>query len=208
MSIEKIRNHLVASFVAGIVALLPVVGLVASVVYFENSVAGLWLKKQGYYFFGLGIILVGTAVYLVGLTVSTFVGRWIWKRADLLLERLPVLGSLYQTLKQILGYGDGPKGIFQRVVFVDWDTPDRRELGLVTREACEETAGRVVVFIPSAPSPTTGRLIYVDPKIVHASSLTASQAMQLLVSLGTLPLDQSTPNAPTNNSNGNSNAQS
>ncbi|MFO0941857.1 MAG: DUF502 domain-containing protein [Pirellulales bacterium] len=189
MSIERIRNHLAASFVAGIVAILPIVGLAATIVYFENSLAGLWLKKQGFYFFGLGIILVTVAVYLVGLTVSTFVGRWIWRRVDRLLEKLPVLGSLYQTLKQLLGYGEGPKGLFQRVVFVNWESADRCELGLVTKEASEETMGRVVVFIPSAPTPTTGRLVYIDPKQVQPSSMTASQAMQLLVSLGTIQVE-------------------
>lgn len=189
MSIERIRNHIAASFVAGIVAILPILGVVASVVYFENSVAGLWLKKQGFYFFGLGIILVGVVVYLVGLTVSTFVGRWIWRRVDRVLEKLPVLGSLYQTLKQLLGYGEGPQGLFQRVVFVNWESADRCELGLVTREACEETKGRVVVFIPSAPTPTSGRLVYVDPNQLQPSTMTASQAMQLLVSLGTIHVE-------------------
>lgn len=189
MSIQKIRNHVVGSFIAGIVALLPVVGLGITVVYFENTVAGVWLKNQGFYFFGLGILIVTMLVYLVGLTVSTFIGRWLWRRADILLDRLPVLGNLYQTLKQILGYGEGPKGLFQRVVFVSVDASDRSELGLVTREACDETSGKIVVFVPNAPTPTSGRLLYVDPSLVKPSPLTASQAMQLLVSLGTVQVD-------------------
>lgn len=189
MSPQKIRNHIVASFIAGIVALLPVVGLVITVVYFENTVAGVWLKNQGFYFFGMGILIATIFVYLVGLTVSTFVGRWLWRKFDVLLERLPILGSLYQTLKQILGYGQGPKGLFQRVVFVSMESSNHRELGLVTREACDETAGRIVVFIPNAPTPTSGRLLYVDPQLVQASNLTASQAMQLLVSLGTVQVE-------------------
>lgn len=189
MSLQTVRQHLVTSFIAGIVALLPVVGLAITVVYFENTVAGVWLKNQGFYFFGMGILIAAVFIYLVGLTVSTFVGKWLWKRIDLLLEQLPVLGSLYQTLKQILGYGDGPKGIFQRVVFVTHESPGRRELGLVTREACDETQGRIIVFIPSAPTPTSGRLVYVEPEYIQPSSLSASQAMQLLVSLGTLPIE-------------------
>ncbi len=186
MSFQRLGNHLLTSFVAGIVALLPVVGLAITIVYFENQVAGVWLKAQGFYFFGLGILLATLLVYLVGLTVSTLVGRWIWGKLDRMLERLPVLGRLYQTLKQILGYGEGPGGVFKRVVLVSLESGDRYELGLVTREAGEETGGRVVVFLPTAPAPTSGRLIYVEPSRVQPSTLSPSQVMQLLVSLGSV----------------------
>jgi uncharacterized membrane protein len=190
MSPQRIRNHVVTAFIAGIVAMLPVAGLAITIVYFENQVAGSWLKNQGFYFFGLGLLIFIVLVYLIGLTVSTFVGRWIWRRVDLLLDRLPVLGSLYQTLKQILGYGEGPKGIFQRVVLVAMESRDRYEIGLVTREASEETQGRIVVFVPNAPTPTSGRLVYIEPELTQPSSLTASQAMQLLVSLGSLAVEK------------------
>jgi uncharacterized membrane protein len=176
---------LVKVLVSGIVALLPVVGVIVAVAYFENTVAAAWLKNQGFYFFGLGIILAAGLVYLVGLTVSTFVGRWLWKRFDFLLDQVPILGSLYQTLKQILGYGEGPQGMFQRVVWMPSHN-DRLELGLVTREACAETAGLLVVFLPAAPTPTSGRLVCVRPERVIACNLSASQAMQLLVSLGSI----------------------
>jgi uncharacterized membrane protein len=186
MFLQRLGNHIVTSFVAGIVALLPVVGLAITVVYFENHVAGVWLKAQGFYFFGLGILLATLLVYLVGLTVSTLVGRWVWGKLDRVIERLPVLGKLYQTLKQILGYGEGPGAVFQRVVMVALDAGDRHELGLVTREASIGTGGKVVVFLPTAPAPTSGRLVYVDPARLEPSSLTASQAMQLIVSLGSV----------------------
>jgi uncharacterized membrane protein len=182
----RIRNHLIKSFIAGIVALLPIGGLVLTVGYFENQVAGVWLKKQGFYFFGLGLLLATVAVYLVGLMVTTFVGRWLWDVIDRLLHRLPVLGNLYATLKQILGYGDGPGGMFQRVVLVPVGNEDRYELGLVTGEPSSATQDQLVVFVPSAPTPTSGRLIFIEPRLVKPSSLTPSQAMQKLVSLGAI----------------------
>jgi uncharacterized membrane protein len=186
MSKQRIRQHLVTVFVSGIVALLPIVGLAATVFYFENQVAGVWLRNQGFYFFGLGLLIVTVLIYFVGLVVSTFVGRWLWRRADLLLDRLPVLGNLYLTFKQILGYGDGPQGLFQRVVLVCIDSPNHYEIGLVTHEPCEQTAGRLAVFVPAAPTPTSGRLVYAHPDQVQSTNLSASQAMQLLVSLGTI----------------------
>lgn len=183
---KSLTGHVTRCFVAGIVAILPIAGLVVTVVYFESQVAGSWLKNQGYYFFGMGLLILAVLVYFIGLIVSTFIGRWIWSRVDRLLERLPILGNLYQTLKQILGYGAGEGALFRRVVLVQFQNPDRYEIGLVTVEASEKTSQRMGVFLPSAPTPTSGRFVYVQPQVVVDTQLTASEAMQLLVSMGTI----------------------
>ena len=148
---NRLKAHFLKSFVAGIVALLPIASVVATVVYFENQVATGWLKNQGFYFFGLGLLLATLLIYLIGLTVTTILGRWFWRRLDLTIDGLPLLGSLYLTIKQLLGYGTGPKGIFQRVVLVPTQQNDRFVLGLVTREPSSDTQGQLVVFLPAAP---------------------------------------------------------
>ncbi len=184
-----LRKHIVKSLIAGIVALLPIVGLVVTVVYFENQVAGTWLRNQGFYFFGLGILLAFTCVYLVGLFVSNVIGRWIWKSVDRVVDNLPIMGSLYQTLKQILGYGEGPDAIFQRVVFVSTKEMNGDEIGLVTNEQPRENPGKIAVFLPSAPSPTTGRLVFVEPSKIRDAKMSVSQALKSLVSIGALEVD-------------------
>jgi uncharacterized membrane protein len=185
------RKHLVRCFVAGIVAILPIAGLAVTIAYFENQVAGIWLKNQGFYFFGLGLLILAVLIYLIGLVVSTFIGRWVWNRVDRLLDHMPVLGNLYQTLKQILGYGSGPGGLFQRVVLVPFQNPDRLEIGLVTVDSNEKTEGRLAVFLPSAPTPTSGRMVYIEPDKVIATSMRAGEAMQILVSMGTVQPNRS-----------------
>jgi uncharacterized membrane protein len=184
---QALKMHLAKCFVAGIVAILPLVGLVLTVVYFEHQVAGVWLKDQGFYVFGLGLILLALILYLIGLMVSSLIGRWLFGRFDQFLDRLPVSGMLYQTLKQMVGYGEGPQGLFKRVVWVPFQFPTRTELGLVTMEPTPSSAGRVAVFLPAAPTPTTGRLIYLEPNELIESSLSVREALQLLVSLGGIP---------------------
>jgi uncharacterized membrane protein len=186
---NSLKNHLVRCFIAGVVAILPIAGLAATIAYFENQVAGIWLKNQGFYFFGLGLLILAMVIYLIGLVVSTFIGRWVWNRVDQLLDRLPILGNLYLTLKQILGYGSGPGGLFQRVVLVPFDHPQRWEIGLVTVEPNDSTAGRLGIFLPSAPTPTSGRFLYLEPDKVLPTSLRAGEAMQILVSMGTVQPD-------------------
>ncbi len=188
----SLKSHILKCFIAGIVAILPVAGVIVTIVWFENQVAGSWLKEKGFYFFGLGVLIAIAAIYLIGLTISTFIGRWIWNRVDRVLDSLPVLGNLYVTLKQVLGYGNGPGGLFQRVVLVPFQHPDRYEIGLVTVEPDESNQNQVGIFLPASPTPTSGRLIYVQPGLVKPTNLTASEAMQLLVSMGTIQPDSKT----------------
>jgi len=186
---QILSKHLSRCFLAGLVALLPIGGFVLTVVYLEATIAGSWLAKQPYYFPGLGLLATAAAIYLIGLTVSTFLGRWLWTRVDVLFDSLPALGRLYQTLKQIIGYGEGKDAIFHRVVLIRGSEPDGSELGLVTNETTDATGARkLIVFVPGAPNPTTGRLIVIDAKCTMPLSITVNDALKSLLSVGKTPL--------------------
>lgn len=180
-------KHFTQCLIAGIVALLPISGLVLSLAYLESSIAASWLAKQPFYFPGCGILLGAAGVYLIGLTVSTFVGRWVWNLFDRLFDRLPVLGRLYQTLKQILGYGEGKDALFHEVVMIPGQHGE--ELGLVTNRATDANGqSKLIVFVPMAPNALNGRLVVVDPTAARPTSLSVNDAMKALVSLGKSPV--------------------
>jgi uncharacterized membrane protein len=186
---QVIMRHVSRCFLAGIVALLPIGGFILTVVYLEAMIAGSWLAKQPWYFPGLGLLATAATIYLIGLTVSTFLGRWLWKRVDMVFDSLPALGRLYQTLKQIIGYGEGKDAIFHRVVLIRGAEPDGAELGLVTNETSDEAGVRkLVVFVPGAPNPTAGRLIVIDAARTIALSVTVSDALKTLLTVGKTPV--------------------
>lgn len=183
---QSIRLHVSRCLVAGIVALLPLGGVIFTVVYMEYYVAQLWPKEYVYYFFGLGLVVAVAAIYVIGLLVSSIFGRWLWNLVDRLLDRLPLLGNLYQTLKQIIGYGEGPNAIFRRVVLIPSRDLDGDEIGLVTREATEGAEKKLTVFVPSAPTPTSGRLVLIEAAKVRPIDMSVSDALKTLVSMGTI----------------------
>jgi len=185
---KPLTAHLTRCLVAGFVALLPVGGLILSIVYAEYLIADVGLVDQEFYFPGLGLLAVALVLYVVGLVVSTFVGRWIWSRVDRLLVSLPTLGQLYQTLKQVLGYGDGEDAIFRKVVLIEGEAPGTRELGLVTNETVENGTQRLTVFIPGAPNPAAGRLVLIAAQDVRPIDMPVSDALKTLVALGTTDL--------------------
>src|SRR5262245_21878357 len=96
-----LTRHISRCFLAGLVALLPIGGFILTVVYLESAISESWLARQPWYVPGFGLLATAAGIYAIGLTVSTFIGRWAWNKLDFVLDSLPMLGRLYQTLKQI-----------------------------------------------------------------------------------------------------------
>lgn len=195
---KAVSRHLTHCFIAGIVALLPVGGTILGIAYLEYSLADFWLKEQDFYFPGLGIAAAAIVIYLIGLLVTTFVGKWLWKTTDRVIDELPLMGTLYKTLKQLLGYGQGDDAIFREVVLLSTPEADGEELGLVTnRVKSADGVEQLIVFIPGAPNPTTGRLIVTPVANVRKMDMKVSEVMQSLVSVGAqaIPVDRASPQA-------------
>jgi uncharacterized membrane protein len=186
---KSIAQHLSRCFLAGFLALLPIGGTLLLVIYLETSISGTWLARQPFYFPGCGLLLVLAIIYGVGLGVSTFVGKWLWSWFDRLLSRLPLLGWMYDTLKQILGCGKGRDALFQQVVLVPSSLGHGFEIGLVTGESHDaEGELRYTIFLPHAPTPTTGRMVLLPADQVTPLDLTPHAALRTLVSLGKVQL--------------------
>ena len=181
-----IRRHLTRTLVAGVVAMLPVGGLVLAVAWTESAIASSGLGRQPWYVPGAGLLAVVAVTYAVGLFITTFVGRWLWTLVDALLSELPLVGGLYHTLQQILGYGEGKGAMFERVVWVPSRDLPARELGLVTQSLPAEgdEGERLVVFLPSAVNPTVGRMLVLDVDVVRPADLSVNEALKALVSVG------------------------
>jgi uncharacterized membrane protein len=192
---NAVVKHVTRCLLAGALAILPVGGLVLALVLAEQTVAKSWLAKQPYYVPGMGILAALVLVYLLGLVATTFVGRWFWRRVDGLLENVPALGRLYVTLKQVLGYGEGERAIFRRVVLVPNDAG--HELGLVTNEVPgPDGRPRLLLFLPGAPNPTGGRLVLAEPGHVVAVATPVHEVLKAMLSAGSTELPLAAPPAP------------
>jgi len=183
---RAIQKHFAKTAIAGVVALMPIAGIVLTVYYLETTISNSWLARQPYYFPGLGIIAAAVLIYLIGLGVSNVLGRWTINRVDRLLDNVPALGALYQTVKQILGYGEGPNALFIRVVMVRARDIPGEELGFVTQEIIDDGSGthKAIVFIPFSPTPTTGRLLLLDEDAMRPVNMSVNEAFKTSIALG------------------------
>lgn len=179
-------QHVTRCVIAGIVALLPVGGVVLTVTWIESKLSGGWLGSQPFYFPGLGLLAAFAIVYLTGLFVTTFLGRWLLRSIDRAAERMPLVGSIYQSAKEVLGYDTTRERFFQGVVLVDCGSGD--QLGLVTGTAVIDGGERTIVYVPGTPNPASGQLVFVPTAQLRRIDVRASSGLRTLVAMGKTPL--------------------
>ena len=201
------------NFLTGLFLLLPI-GLTIYVVSvllnlmgtfiqpaLEIGLAWLWENaKQPVPDFTLGLyrqlVVVTSAVVMifilviVGYLSKRLFGKVLHRWFATVLERIPGLGSLYGTIRQMVDALSGRnKDTFRRVVMVEFPRPGMWSIAFVTHEQptiFSEAIGKPVVnvFIPAAPAPTTGVILHLSPEEVRETKLTVGEALGLLMSFG------------------------
>jgi uncharacterized membrane protein len=151
----------------------------------------------------LGVGLLGPllGILLIGLMARNIVGRWLLAFGEGTLLRIPLAGSVYKTLKQLLEtFLQGSSSKFRRVVLVEYPQDGLYALGFVT--GVLGTAMQVgfsepmlSVFIPTAPNPTTGWYAVVPETKVRDLDLSVEDAFRTIISAGIVnPDERETPN--------------
>jgi hypothetical protein len=94
-------------------------------------------------------------------------------------------------VQQILGYGKGENAIFYETVLVPSRDMLSEELGLVTNKISDEKGNiiKLVVFVPGAPNPTSGRLLVIDKGTVRPLTMPVNETLKVLVSMGKTEMD-------------------
>ena len=147
-----------------------------------------WLKAFGVDFPGAGFVITILAFIGLGFMATHVIGRRLLDRFELFMLRIPVAGSIYSGAKQVLqtiqGMGSGPKP--KRAVVLEYLVPGSYLFGYATGHFTEAGSGRemTMVFVPTAPNPTTGLLIAVPAGKVRDCDLSMEEATKMLVSGG------------------------
>jgi uncharacterized membrane protein len=136
---------------------------------------------------GLGILLVLIILYLLGLAASNWAGKSVFSAIGRIIGRIPLLKNIYHLGKQFGTALSLPeKHVFKRAVLVEHFKPGVLSIAFVTGEILDKTSGRTLLklFIPTAPNPTTGFMVFVAPDQVRDLPWTIEQAMNAVISGG------------------------
>jgi len=196
-----------ANFFTGLAVILPVVITAALVVWLFGTVFSItdtllfFLPKRlthanagagpVYWYwsvvaFLLSVLLVG----FVGRLTRNYIGRKAIGFMEMILLRIPLVRSIYGTVKQVNdAFSAHKESSFQQVVLVEFPKAGMRSVGFLTSEANPVLArvqGEkiVSVFVPTTPNPTTGFLILVPENQLTRLDMSVADGIKFIISLG------------------------
>jgi len=129
-------------------------------------------------------------ITLIGAVAAGFLGRWIIRLGESILNRMPVVRSIYGAIKQILETVISTQSdAFREVILVEYPRRGMWVIGFVTGSSKEEVARRmdgemVNVFVPTTPNPTSGFLLFCPRDEVIFMDMSVEDAVKLVVSGG------------------------
>lgn len=139
---------------------------------------------------GLGFLLMLGLLVLVGRLTASYVGHSLVRMGERILRQVPVVRSIYGTLKQIFETVlSSSSRSFREVVLVEYPRRGLWSIAFVTGPAGGEIARRmddelVNVFLPTTPNPTSGYLLFVPRRDLVHLDMTVEDAMKLVISGG------------------------
>ncbi len=212
--LQRFKQDLKNDLIAGFLVVIPLATTIWLTITIAKWVIDLLTRvpKQVNPFDSLDPILtnvinlsVGFAVPLlsilvIGLMARNIVGRWLLDVGEQLLQAIPLAGSVYKTLKQILEtLLRDSQNRFSRVVMLEYPRKGIWTIGFVTGAVSTELQSHlpekmISVFIPTTPNPTSGWYAMVPEKETIDLAISIEDAFKVLISGGIVNPETSVPN--------------
>ena len=136
---------------------------------------------------GVGFAVPLLAILLIGLMARNIAGRWLLDFGERILQSIPLAGSVYKTLKQLLETVlQDTKTQFRRVVLVEYPRWGIWAIAFVTSSvtSMNPDSKMLSIFVPTTPNPTSGWYAVVPETDVVNLSISIEEAFKVLLSGG------------------------
>ena len=153
---------------------------------------------------GLGVVVFLLFTVLVGWMAKGLIGRSLIHWGEGLVDRMTVVRSVYNGLKQIaetvFSQSDSS---FEKACLVEYPRPGIWAIGFISTNARGEIATRVPrdetimsIFLPTTPNPTSGFLLFVPERDVIMLDMRVEDAAKLIISAGLVYPNPKDPASP------------
>jgi len=139
---------------------------------------------------GLGVILTFVVLFLTGMLAANFVGRYVVGGWESLLDRIPVVRTIYGGAKNFaeIVFSDSNES-FKKVLLIEYPRKGIYSLAFQTSSELGEVQARtgldvVCCFVPTTPNPTSGFVIMLPKKDVRVLDMEIDEALKMIISLG------------------------
>lgn len=147
-------------------------------------------KLLGFHIPGFGVLLALAILLTVGAAASNFLGKKLVIWGDALLGRIPVVRSIYSSVKQVSDTLFSESGnAFRTAVLVQWPRPDVWTIGFVTGAPGGDVSNYLVgdylsVYVPTTPNPTGGYFVMLRRSDCIELKMSVDEALKYVVSMG------------------------
>ncbi|WP_111430083.1 DUF502 domain-containing protein [Rhodobacteraceae bacterium DSL-40] len=194
-------QRLRGDFLTGLVVVLPVFLTIyllwATIGFIDAKVIPLIPNRYnpenvfGRNIFGFGVVVFLTFTTLVGALTKGFIGRKILHTGERMVERMPIVRSLYNGLKQIVEtIFSQTNNSFQNACLIEYPRKGLWAVAFVSTDTSGEIRERagadelVSVFLPTTPNPTSGFLLFVPREDIVYLDMSIEEAAKLIISAG------------------------
>ncbi len=187
----RIRNN----FIAGIVVLIPIgitLYLTLAIVKVSSKILPKEINPNNYLPYnipGIEIIIALLFITLVGWLSLSFIGKKLLNIFDNILNKIPILRTIYSAFAQMLETFTSNKVSKKNVVLIEYPRKGTWAVGFATNENTGKIKNKigqevVNVFVPTTPNPTSGFLLMFPKEDVIYLDITFEQASKFIVSAG------------------------
>jgi len=184
-------------FVTGLLILVPlsitlwVLNLIVSIMDQTLKLLPPWAREQfPFNMRGTGVVLTLAVLLLVGVLAHNFVGRRLVNWWEAFLARIPVVNSIYASVKQVSDTLFSPSGqAFRKAVMVQFPREGTWTVAFVVGDPGDVVRSRLgtevqTVYVPTAPNPTSGYVLIVAPDQMIDLGISVDEALKFVVSMG------------------------
>lgn len=197
---RSLRN----AFLTGIVVILPL-GVTIIIINFLLQRLGTPASNFFFWFLdaqwrdapGAKLALEIVSVFFVFCLITLFgygsrfvVGRILLRWLERLLDAVPLINTVYRTVKQIVDtFSQQENAVFQEVVLLEYPRKRSYVIGFLTSHAkgeTQEVTGETIanIFVPTTPNPTSGFLLMIPETDITRLQMSVTDGMKLIISGG------------------------
>ena len=142
---------------------------------------------------GLGAILTLLIVLLTGVFATNFFGAQLVRTWNAVVNRIPVVNSIYSSVKQISDTLFSSSGqAFRKALLVQWPHQGMWTIGFLTGTPGGDVTHHIPpdcisVYVPTTPNPTGGYFVIVQRKDAIELDMTVDEALKYIISMGVVP---------------------
>ena len=191
---SSIYKNFRAKLFAGLATLLPLyLTFIVLRILFENleKISVPILIKFGLYIPGLGILLTLALIYLLGIIVTNFLGKKIFNIGESLVKKVPIVNTVYSTLKQITDtFTKGTTDAFEGAVYIEYPRKGLWTMAFISgKSKNKENIAYYHLFVPTTPNPTSGFFLMIPQKDAVPTGMSVEQGLKTIISGGLLAPD-------------------